>query len=312
MRSKDIHQNTTASIVAAIEAGAGDYQMPWNPRLCGSSPLSIPHNPVGGYSYRGINILTLWGCQEQGQFPTPVWASYQQWQSMGAQVRKGEKAAQTVFFKPLDADHQTRDEVEDGDGQSGRQGRGFIARAANVFNAAQVDGYNPEVTELLEPIKRHSQSEALITSSGAHIVSGGPRACYIPSRDQIHLPPAEAFVDPEAYYGVAFHELTHWTGHENRCNRNLAGRFGTEAYAMEELVAELGAAFLSAELGVTPEPRIDHARYISSWLRVLRQDKRAIFLAATKAGQAADFLRTLAQNSSTSHPDEQRLGTHRA
>lgn len=287
----DLHQRVTNAIANAIEAGDGDYQMPWNKRLCGSSPLGIPLNPVGRYAYRGINILTLWNSQEQHSFPTPEWATYQQWQSIGAQVRKGEKASVTIFYKPLNPRSTTSNEEDTGQPDKSRP---FIIKAANVFNAAQVDGYAPAPLLPTSDEEKHSASEHLINSSGAKIRVGGPKACYIPSRDEIHLPPQAAFTNSQAYYGVAFHELSHWTGHKNRCARTLEGRFGSEAYAIEELIAELSAAFLSAELGLSPEPRIDHARYISSWLKVLKNDKRAIFSAATKAGQAAEFLIELA------------------
>lgn len=289
--STDLYQRVTTAIVAAIEAGAGDYRMPWNARLCGSSSLDIPSNPVGRYPYRGINILTLWGSQEQYGFPTPEWATYQQWQSIGAQVRKREKASISIFYKLLDP-KSTISSNEDNDRPN--KSRPFIIKAANVFNAAQVDGYAPALLPPIPDEVKHAASERLITASGAKIHVGGPKACYIPSRDEIHMPPHAAFINSQAYYGVAFHELSHWTGHKSRCARSLEGRFGSEAYAIEELIAELSAAFLSAELGLAPEPRIDHARYISSWLKAIKNDKRAIFTAATKASEAANFLKGLA------------------
>jgi len=295
MQPNDIHQNTTDRIVAAIEAGADGYQMPWNPKLCDPSPLSIPHNPVGGYSYRGINILSLWGSQEEAGFPTPEWATYQQWQSIGAQVKKGEKATTSIFYKPVPASTtQKPARPSENEAERSEKARPFIIKAAHVFNAAQVEGYTPTPLPAVSELEKHAASENLISSSGARIVTGGPKACYIPVRDEIHLPSQAAFINHQAYYGVAFHELSHWTGHKARCARTLEGRFGSEAYAIEELIAELSAAFLSAELGLSPEPRIDHARYISSWLKVLKNDKRAIFSAATKAGQAAEFLIELA------------------
>lgn len=289
--STDLYQRVTSAIVTAIEAGAGDYRMPWNARLCGSSSLGIPSNPVGRYPYRGINILTLWGSQEQYGFPTPEWATYQQWQSIGAQVKKGEKASISIFYKPLDPRSTTSN---DEDADRPNKFKPFIIKAANVFNAAQVDGYAPVPLQPISDDVKHAASEHLIAASGAKISMGGSKACYIPSRDEIHMPPHAAFINIQAYYGVAFHELSHWTGHKSRCARSLEGRFGSEAYAVEELIAELSAAFLSAELGLAPEPRIDHARYISSWLKALKNDKRAIFTAATKASEAANFLKGLA------------------
>ena len=284
----DIYEITTRKIIAAIEDGAGKYQMPWNPHQCGGSDLTMPYNSIGGYAYRGINVVSLWIGQEAEKFPTAEWATYRQWLSVGAQVRKGEKSTTTVFFKPVDADEGQGTQTEDADNDTPRLR--FIARAGHVFNAAQVDGYAPKpIPEILDA-ERHATADLLIRDSGASIVHGGPKACYVPSRDQIHLPPPGSFRDVEAYYCVAFHELTHWTGHKSRCDRDHRNRFGSEAYAMEELIAELGSAFLCARLGITPEPRQDHAQYIESWLKALRNDKRAIFMAASRASQATEFL----------------------
>ena len=283
-----IYLTITQKIIAAIEGGAGDYRMPWNPRLCGGSDLTMPYNPIGGYAYRGINVVSLWIGQEAEEYPTAEWATYRQWLSIGAQVRKGEKSTTTVFFKPVDADKGQDAQPEGTDNDSPRHR--FIARAGHVFNAAQVEGYTPKPIPELPDAERHATADLLIKDSGASIVHGGARACYVPSRDQVHLPPPGSFRDVEAYYCVTFHELTHWTGHKSRCDRELRNRFGSDAYAMEELIAELGSAFLCARLGITPEPREDHAQYIESWLKALHHDNRAIFMAASKASQATEFL----------------------
>jgi antirestriction protein ArdC len=286
----DLHQSITNQIIAAIEAGAGEYQMPWNPRLCGGAGITIPHNPVGHYGYRGINILSLWGSQQANAYATPQWATFRQWQVAGAQVRKGEKGSLTIFFKTTNAGTG----VENSTDQHAR--RHFIAKAAYVFNVAQVDGFEPPLPpQPLTPIERHIAADRLINFSAANIHHDSHHACYIPSRDEIHLPPEGAFFDAQSYYGVALHELVHWTGHPSRCARDLHNRFGSEAYAAEELIAELGSAFLCAEIGISPEPRIDHARYIDSWLKVLKSDKRAIFTAAAKANQAVTYLNALAE-----------------
>ena len=288
-----LHQHITNQIIAAIEAGAGDYQMPWNPRLCTGPAIGLPHNPVGHYAYHGINIVALWASQQHNAYRTPEWATFRQWQAAGAQVRKGEKGTLTVFFKASGAGRQSaeRDEQE--------PRRHFIAKAAYVFNAAQVDGFTPSAPPELTPIERHATAEAFINASKASVYHDSRNACYIPSKDEIHLPPDGAFKNAQGYYSVALHELVHWSGHASRCNRELRNRFGTEAYAAEELIAELGAAFLCAELGVSPEPRIDHARYIESWLRILKDDKRAIFTAAAKANQAANYLSMLCRGAPT-------------
>lgn len=284
---EDLHQRITNQIIATIEAGAGSYRMPWNPKLCQGDSVRLPHNPVGNYAYHGINILSLWGSQEQNGYATPAWATFKQWQAAGAQVRKGEKGSLTVFFKTAN-DSESATEADEP-----QQRRCFIAKAAYVFNVDQVDGYVSPPLPTLTPIERDARADQIIASSGAVIHHGSHQACYIPSRDEIHLPPDGAFFDSSGYYAVAFHELVHWTGHVDRCDRDLRGRFGTEAYAAEELIAELGAAFLCAEIGLSPEPRTDHARYIESWLKLLKNDKRAIFTAAARAGQAVSHLTSM-------------------
>lgn len=284
---EDLHQRITNQIIAAIEVGAGDYQMPWNPKLCTGPAIGLPHNPVGHYAYHGINIVALWASQQHSGYATAEWATFRQWQAAGAQVRKGEKGTLTVFFKASGAGQQSAESDEQG------LRRHFIAKAAYVFNAAQVDGFIPSAPPELPPIERHAAVETFIKASRASIYHDNRQACYIPSKDEIHLPPDGAFKDAQGYYSVALHELVHWSGHASRCDRELRNRFGTEAYAVEELIAELGAAFLCAELGISPEPRIDHARYIESWLRILKDDKRAIFTAAAKANQAVVYLQSL-------------------
>lgn len=288
----DLHERITQQIIQAIEAGAGVYQMPWNTR---GSSASLPRNPVGKYEYHGINVLSLWASQQLRAFTTGRWATYRQWLSIGAQVRKGETGSPTVFYQPIMGDDD-RENSDDRASAQGRSGRPFVLKMATVFNADQVDGFHPE--HVAPPAhQRQDMAEDVIKNSKARILWGGEKACYLPARDEIHLPHPEEFVSSEAYYGVAFHELIHWTGHESRCVRDLSGRFGSAAYAMEELVAELGAAFLSAELGISPEPRTDHASYISSWLKVLNEEPRAIFVAAKHAGDAATYIcTTLAKN----------------
>ena len=286
-QEEDLHQRITNQIVAAIEAGASDYQLPWNPRLCTGPAIGLPHNPVGHYAYHGINIVALWASQQHNAYATAEWATFRQWQAAGAQVCKGEKGTLTVFFKVSESGRQS------GGSDEQEPRRHFIAKAAYVFNAAQVDGFIPSPPPELAPIERHAAAETFIKASKASIYHDSRQACYIPCKDEIHLPPDGAFKDAPSYYGVALHELVHWSGHTSRCDRDLRNRFGSEAYAAEELIAELGSAFLCAELGISPEPRIDHARYIESWLRILKGDKRAIFTAAARANQAVGFLKSL-------------------
>ena len=281
----DIYQRITDQIAAAIEAGANKWQMPWHPSPNGAAPV-LPVNATTGKPYRGVNTIVLWAAAQAEGYPSAVWATYKQWTELGAQVRKGERASPVVFWKISDKDEQ--EDAEDG-AEDGRRSRVF-ARGYSVFNAAQVDGYAAPALPVLPEAERIGHAEAFFAAIGVDVRHGGNRACYVPSLDQVRMPPFEAFRDPVAYYATLAHEATHWTGHASRCARDLRGRFGEEAYAAEEMIAELGAAFVCADLALAPEPRPDHAAYVASWLKVLRGDKRAIFTAAAKAQQAADWM----------------------
>ena len=283
----DIYRRITDQIAAAIEAGAGKWRMPWHPGADGAAPV-LPINAATGKPYRGVNTVVLWATAQAEGYPSAVWATYRQWAELGAQVRKGERASPVVFWKMSD-----KDEQEDAGGDAAEDGRRsrVFARGYSVFNVAQVDGYAAPALLVLPEAERISHAEAFFTAIGADIRHGGNRACYVPCLDQIRMPLFEAFRDPVAYYAILAHEAMHLTGHPTRCPpRDLRGRFGDEAYAAEELIAELGAAFVCADLALTPEPRPDHAAYAASWLKVLRGDKRAIFTAAAKAQAAADWM----------------------
>jgi antirestriction protein ArdC len=283
----DIHQHITDQIIAAIESGAGEFRLPWH-RSAGN--IMRPVNIASKNAYRGVNILTLWATADEKGYSSGTWGTFKQWSEAGAQVRKGEKAAYIVFYKEITVGSDQGDEAD----------TRLFARATPVFSAEQVDGFAPPVLEMpatvIPPIE---QAEAFVAKTGATIHHGGSRAFYRPSTDSIQLPPREAFIGSptstaaEAYYSTLFHELTHLSGHESRCNRQFGKRFGDDAYAMEELVAELGAAFLCADLGISDAPRPDHAQYLDHWLSVMRADKKAIFTAASKASEAVAFLATL-------------------
>ena len=252
----------------------------------------MPRNAVTGRPYRGINVLALWAAARAGGYGSGTWATYRQWRELGAQVRKGEQASPVVFWRVLDE----RGAEGAGDGQDGGEGdeagerRRLLARGYSVFNAAQVEGYGAPALPVLPEVERIAHAEAFFAALGAAVEHSGARACYVPSRDVIRMPDFGLFRDAVAYYATLAHEATHWAGHPSRCARDLTGRFGSEAYAAEELVAELGAAFLCADLQLAAEPRPDHAQYVASWLKVLRGDKRAIFTAAAKAQTAADWM----------------------
>jgi antirestriction protein ArdC len=281
---KDIFQRVTDMIVSAIEEGAGSYRMPW--RTSGGFSNS-PINAVSKRPYRGINILVLWATAQERGYKAGTWATYKQWNELGAQVRKGEKSANVVFWKFFDRGEEEQDGAADSENRARKIP---MARDYWVFNSEQVEGYAP--AELPKPSKeeRIESAEAFFHQVGVDVQPGGNQAFYRHATDSVHMPAFEAFKEPLFYYSVLCHETTHWSGAEHRLKRDLSGRFGSESYAVEELVAELGAAFLCAELGLPTDPREDHAPYIASWLKVLKHDKRAIFTAAAKAQQAADWI----------------------
>lgn len=285
----DVYQQVTDTIVNAIENGAGDWQMPWHRA---GSGLNRPVNIDTGNHYRGVNIVALWSTSELRGFSSGTWGTYRQWQNSGCQVRKAEKSSIVVFYKEIEIDQENED------GETGT-GKRLFARASRVFNADQVDGYKVELPEPKDPVKIDENAESFVRNTGADVRHGGARAFYRSGADYIQMPDRGRFIGSdtssatEAYYGTLLHELTHWTGPLKRCDRQFGKRFGDDAYAAEELVAELGSAFLCAELGITATPRPDHAAYIDHWLRIMKGDKKAIFTAASKANQAVDFLNGL-------------------
>jgi antirestriction protein ArdC len=231
--------------------------------------------------------VCLWAAAQAKGYERGEWATYEQWQERGAQVRKGEKATTVVFWK-FASDSQ---ESQDGEGeQHASTSRLLFTRGYSVFNAAQVDGYTPKVDPDRAIIERIEQADAFFQRIAASVKHGGNQAFYSPVTDHIQMPPMQAFKESMGYYSTLAHEHTHWTAATSRCDRQLGKRFGDAAYAAEELIAELGAAFTCAHLGLSTEPREDHAAYIASWLNVLKMDSRAIFTAASKAQQACDWL----------------------
>jgi antirestriction protein ArdC len=277
MAQFDVHQTVTDSIIATLEAGtAGQWTCPWH-RKGGSLPV----NAKTGRPYRGVNTLMLWCAEQANGFGDSRWATYKQWQELGAQVRKGERSTIIVFFKELGEDEE--------DGR-----RRVVARASYGFNASQVEGA-PEAGEPM-PASEWVIPEVFagfVERTGARVLHGGDAAFYQPSEDRIVLPPRERFPTAHGYASTALLELTHWTGAKGRLDRDLTGRFRTQAYAAEELVAELGAAFLCAELGLEAEPHRTHASYLASWLTLLKSDSKAIFTAASAASRAAGYLTAL-------------------
>jgi antirestriction protein ArdC len=257
--------------------------MPWH---CSGRFASSPINATSRKPYRGINTVCLWAAAEAKGYESGAWATYAQWQEHGGQVRKGEKATTVVFWKFANGKPENQD-GEDGQFVTSKL---LFCRAYSVFNQAQVDYYTPDAEPERPLLERIEQTEKWFRSIGATVEHGGNRAYYSPTSDHIQMPPFAAFEENVSYYSTLGHEHVHWTARPERCDRQLGKRFGNSQYAAEELIAELGAAFVCAHLGLSTEPRADHAEYIQSWLRILNADKRAIFTAASKAQQAADYL----------------------
>ncbi len=281
----DIYERVTNQIIAAIEVGAGEYRMPWHHD---GSAITTPVNVASRKAYRGVNILSLWAAAQASGYAAGIWGTYRQWQELGAQVRKGERGHLIVFWKTSDrsGDADRQDDDEDHD----KPARRLFARGYTVFNAAQVEGYTPPEMPVLPEVERIEHAERFCGALGIDIRHGGSQACYIPSKDHVQMPEFTCFRDAIAYYAVLLHECGHASGAKHRLDRDLSGRFGSAAYAMEECTVELLSAMICADLNLSVEPRPDHARYIASWLEVLRADKRAIFTAASKAQEVADWM----------------------
>lgn len=291
-----IYETITKQIVDAIESGASgkDLVTPWTSAATSGRPINL----VSRKPYRGVNILSLWIASQLKGYSSPTWATFKQWSDRGASIRKGEKATQIVFWKSLNIKDDEADSDADGENEKSI----MFAKGYHVFNATQVTGYDeaPPVSRA-DKTAVIANADAFVGALGAKIVHGEGGAYYRPSTDTVNMPPRQDFVGSktstptEAYYSVLLHELTHWTGHKSRLDRLALSRFGSEQYAAEELVAELGAAFLCADLGLSLSPRPDHAQYIASWLKALKADPRAIFQAASKAQQAVDFMNSKQQ-----------------
>lgn len=287
----DVYSRVTDQIVKVLEQGITEqWDIPWR---AVDTAFRYPTNVFTGRRYRGVNVIALWAESQLHGYPEAVWGTFKQWAELGHCVGKGQKAATGVFWKPIDHSEREGAHDADGDGETDRN-KHWIARAFPLFNAAQIAGYEPPPEPPLPPEhERIAHAEAFFGGLGADIRHGGNRAFYRTTTDHIQMPLFMAFPDPLEYYSTLGHEVTHWTGHPSRVARDLTGRFGSESYAAEELIAELGAAFIAADLGLSPDPREENAIYIHQWLKILKSDNRAIFTAASHAQRAADYMHSL-------------------
>lgn len=289
-KRRDLHELVTNTIIEQLEAGTVPWHKPW--KGDDNRAFDIPKNFTTGKHYRGVNILMLWCATIGKEFKTSEWATFNQWADKKEMIRKGEKGSLIVYYDTFEK------EVE------GEVKEIPFLKSSVVFNRCQLASYQPPaVEEEQQPIKplveRIEYVDTFINQTQANIQHKGGRACYVPSLDEIHMPTVDAFVDTKActategYYSTLLHELTHWTGNEQRLKRQGGKKFGDQNYATEELVAELGAAFLCAEFDISVVEKGNHASYVASWLKALKDNKQCIFTAASEASKAVDYLKTL-------------------
>ncbi|HDX9007405.1 TPA: DUF1738 domain-containing protein [Aeromonas dhakensis] len=272
----DLYAVVTDTIIKQMEAGLEESGPLWVNQCS-----SMPTNFSTGVPYKGINVLLLWAAAYEHGYTSPYWLTFKQLVALGGNV-KGQKSVTCIRYQIAERKND-QGEIE----------KYPMVKPFHVFNLDQIEGItapavaNPGTTGMIEACER------IFTLSGAVIHEEGDKACYMPHRDEIYLPTRQQFFELERFYSVGFHELTHWTAHKSRLDRDLSGRFGDEAYAFEELVAELGACFLSSDAGFFYRGVPHHASYIQSWLRVLKSDKKAIFSAASQAQKAYDYINGL-------------------
>lgn len=284
----DVYATVTNTIIAQLEAGTRPWAKSWKTGNAGGDvgPFALPMRS-NGEAYQGINVVLLWGSKEANGFTSNRWYTFNQAKELGGFVRKGSKGSMVVYAGAINVEK----EGENGETEDKRIP---FMKTYVVFNADQIEGLGDVVEPVAPPVDDGSNliatAQQYFDAVGATVRHGGDRAYWSGQSDHIQMPPRAAFADGVAYYATLGHEHIHWTGSKTRLDREFGKRFGDDRYAFEELVAELGAAFLMASLGLSAEPRDDHASYLASWLKVLKTDKRAIFTAASKAQAAVNFL----------------------
>jgi antirestriction protein ArdC len=296
IEKQDVYTRITDKIIADLEQGVRPWMKPWNAgNTAGRITRPLRHN---GAAYSGINILMLWAEAMDKGFTSPTWMTFKQALELKANVRRGEKGSLVVYANSI-----TRTE-EDNKGEESEREIHYM-KGYTVFNVEQIEGlpeqfYSTPIVSTT-PVKRITHAESFFAATKADIRYRGNQAFYSNDGDYIQMPIIDAFHDAESFYATLGHESTHWTKHPTRLDRSFGRKsWGDEGYAQEELVAELASAFLCADLGLTPEVRDDHAAYIASWLKVLKNDKRAIFTAASHAQKAVEFLHGLSKQAPAS------------
>jgi antirestriction protein ArdC len=280
-KNQHIYDQVTNKIIASLEKGVAPWVCPWNKE----SPFPI--NASTGKRYNGINVILTWIAEHENNFQTSKWLTFKQAKALGGHVRKGEKGTSIVFFKMIEK--ETDGETE----------RFPCPKGYTVFNVSQCDGLPDKVTGKHETTEgggvqelKRSDLQKFVSDTGAIVRHEGDRAYYSIDNDSVTLPELEKFHSEHGYWATALHELTHWTGAKHRLDRQYGKRFGDAAYAAEELVAEMGSAFMCRLFNVEGELR--HAGYIENWLKALRSNRKLVFTAASAASKASDYLQTLA------------------
>jgi len=283
----DIYNTVTAQIIAAIEAGAGAWKMAWHHS---GTPVMRPTS-AAGRRYSGINRLVLWATADARGYASGTWATYQQWKQHGGQVRKGESGTHVILWKKIDrADGDGGEVAADGEGQGRAR---FFARGFVVFNRDQVEGVDGQEIKEVEPVTTEiAEALRFLESVGIPVEYGLYDAHYRADLDRVYLPNRSAFDSDLDFIGTFAHEVCHGVGHSSRLARETLRDYHKDRAirAREEILVELAASFLMADLGLAYTPRPDHAAYCASWLSLLKHDPKAIFTAAAGAQAAADWI----------------------
>lgn len=275
---RDIYQEVTNKIVSAMESGNIPWLKPWEHRKAATN-IMVPHNASTGKTYNGINLMLLWA--DGFHYETQQYVTYKQAKAMGGNVKRGESGHLVVFWNWIEKKDKDTGEIE----------KIPFLKHYTVFNLAQCENIDSNKIAALPATNEINNTTVLevAQANGASVIHGGNKAFFSPARDYIAMPHQEQFKEAALYDATLAHELTHWTGHKARLERDFTGRFGDAAYAFEELIAEMGSAFLCAQLNVELNT-LQHAAYLQSWIKVLKQDKKAIFTASSKAKGACEYL----------------------
>lgn len=284
---RDTYQEVTDRIVAMLESGTKPWQKSWGTGGTIAAPMARPLRSNGA-PYRGLNVINLWSAAMLRGFNSRYWLTYKGAQALGGQVTKGARAELAFYVGKV---------VKAGENDGDEDRIISFMKSYAVFNADQIEGLPahfyaaaPVEAPVVDGHARIDRVDAFVDNLAPKLAHGGDRAYYMPSTDSIRMPHMAQFDTAQSYYATLLHEMVHWTSADARVDRKLTGRFGDPAYAFEELIAEIGAAFLCADLAISDTPRADHASYLASWLKVLKEDKRAIFRAAALADKAATWM----------------------